>query len=487
MSLNDRDYFLIFQYSLDGVLLFDLSNSLIKQVNQAALRFLGYDRDELIGQSYKLVVYDEFDFREEDILDRFSDDNYVLNRIKFRRKDGETVKADMTIAMIDTSDGILAVVTMRSSGGADKRRSHSLTSISRAPDNKSYIKVKHLMKKGYRFHSLIGQSEGMKQVYEEIQKLAKFNSSILIYGETGTGKELVAKEIHNASPRKGKPFIAINCAGLTETLASSQLFGHKKGSFTGAVNDQKGLIEAANTGSCFLDEIGDVPNQIQPHLLRVLQEREINRVGESSVRKIDVRFIAATNRDLKTEVEKGNFRMDLLYRIQVATIRLPPLRDRADDIPYLVGSFISEFAPDVSTVDYYIHKKVLSILCHHSWPGNVRELRSVIEYTMIHASNNVIDVENLPLELQSDSAVAGDFPIPVENSSDETLDPAAVALLKPRVTSKRRLSDDVLKEEIIDALTRTDGNRAAAAKLLGVGRTTFYRYLKRLNLDGVDS
>ena len=204
--------------------------------------------------------------------------------------------------------------------------------------------LRRLLDERAQFHDLLGKSKAMQLVYQQIRDVARVDSTVLIEGETGTGKELVARAIHSSSHRKDKPFVAVNCAGLTESLLSSQLFGHKRGAFTGAIEDHQGLFEAANGGTLLLDEIGDIPMTVQNQLLRVLQEREIVRLGESRPRKIDVRVLAATHRSLSDEAAKGNFRSDLFYRIRVARISLPPLRDRREDIPLLAASFLAQFS-----------------------------------------------------------------------------------------------------------------------------------------------
>ena len=236
----------------------------------------------------------------------------------------------------------------------------------------------------------IGQGKAMQLVYQQIRDVARVDSTVLIEGETGTGKELVARAIHASSHRKNKPFIAVNCAGLTESLLSSQLFGHKRGAFTGAIEDHQGLLEAANGGTLLLDEIGDIPLTVQNQLLRVLQEREITRLGESRPRKIDVRVLAATHRSLSEEAAKGSFRSDLFYRIRVARISLPPLRTRREDIPLLAASFLAQFSAASGKRVTELSHDALRLLADYHWPGNVRELRSAIEFAVIRCQGAVI-------------------------------------------------------------------------------------------------
>ncbi len=289
----------------------------------------------------------------------------------------------------------------------------------------------------------------MVLVLREIELLGGVNTTVLIEGETGTGKELVAREIHASSPRKDQPFVAINCAGLTESLLSSELFGHRKGAFTGAIEDKRGLFEAAHEGTLFLDEIGDMPAAVQASLLRVLQEREITRLGETKPRRIDVRVLAATHRDLRQEVAAGRFRSDLLYRIRVARIELPPLRERAEDLSLLVDAFLRELRESVDKPVTALSPGALRRLGTYRWPGNVRELRSALEFAVIRCRGTVVQPEDLPPEVcGAGGAVSPRLDPPVDE-----------------------------RERLLTALRQTGGNRTAAAQLLGMSRATFYRRL----------
>jgi transcriptional regulator with PAS, ATPase and Fis domain/ligand-binding sensor domain-containing protein len=310
-----------------------------------------------------------------------------------------------------------------------------------------------------KFHDLVGESAAMQIVYKQVQDVAAVEATVLIEGETGTGKELVARAIHYAGARRGKPFIALNCAGLTEALVASQLFGHKRGSFTGAVADQVGVFEAAQGGTLFLDEIGDIPPNVQTALLRVLQEREVTRVGEAKPRKIDVRVIAATHRELSQEVAAGRFRQDLYYRICVTRVKLPALRDRREDIPLLTAWFLGQFrGPDRKAVEG-ISQEAMRVLTAHAWPGNVRELKSAIESAVIRASGPLLQPADLPLEVTARS-LPGKAP-------DKSLS---------HQQQDRR-------QRLLQALERCGDNRAAAAKLLGISRSTLYNWLKEFGLE----
>jgi DNA-binding NtrC family response regulator len=319
--------------------------------------------------------------------------------------------------------------------------------------------LRRLLDERAQFYDLLGKSAVMQQVYQQIRAVARVDSTVLIEGETGTGKELVARAIHAASHRKDKPFIAVNCAGLTEALLASQLFGHKRGAFTGAIEDHQGLFEAANGGTLLLDEIGDIPMAVQNQLLRVLQEREIVRLGETRPRKIDVRLLAATHRSLTDEMTKGNFRTDLFYRIRVARIAVPELRERREDIPLLAASFLAQFSAAVGKSVTELSHEAVRLLMDHPWPGNVRELRSAIEFAVIRCGGAVLQPDDLPPEIIEPANFISS--IPGDPLNDE-------------------------KARFLEALTRSRGNRALAARLLGISRATLYRRLADLNINPED-
>lgn len=318
------------------------------------------------------------------------------------------------------------------------------------------LQLREQLKSTARFHDFIGKSTSMQSVYQLIRDLAGVDTTVLVNGETGTGKELVARAIHRESSRKRGPFVTVNCGGLAETLIASQLFGHRRGAFTGAVSDHRGVFEAADGGTLFLDEIGDLPVNLQTSFLRALEDRTVTRVGETQARKIDVRVVAATHHDLEKLVEAGRFRQDLMYRIRVGRILLPPLHQRREDIPLLIEHFIQALGPQ-------LHKKVrsmspdaLRICMAHPWPGNVRELRNSVEFAMIRCKSAELNVEDLPPELS---------PVRIEASlAEPTHDEPELARFQ-------------------QALAQANGNRSKAAKLVGVSRATFYRKLTMLGLD----
>lgn len=311
--------------------------------------------------------------------------------------------------------------------------------------------LRNQLKRTLRFHDFIGKSAAMQAVYQLIRDLAGVDSTVLVNGETGTGKELVARAIHQESNRKKGPFITVNCGGLAETLIASQLFGHRRGAFTGAVSDHRGVFEAANGGTLFLDEIGDLPLTLQAAFLRALEDRTITRVGETQSRKIDVRVVAATHRDLEGLVTTSNFRRDLLYRIRIGRILLPPLRERREDIPLLCEYFLKDLSQHLNKSVATFSPEALSLAMTHTWPGNVRELRNSIEFAMIRCKTSELRVEDLPPEL---------VPDPAQKQPD----------------LKAALPQDE-QGRFLAALAQANGNRSKAAKLLGISRATFYRKL----------
>jgi two-component system response regulator AtoC len=301
----------------------------------------------------------------------------------------------------------------------------------------------------YSFDNMIGKSPQILNIFELIKKVSGFKSSVLITGESGTGKELVARAIHYNSPRSNKRFLAINCGAIPETLLESELFGHKKGSFTGATHDRKGFFEEADEGTLFLDEIGDIPPNLQVNLLRVLQEGEIRRIGEESPVYVDVRVIAATAKDLLHEVEKGTFREDLFYRLNVLPVHIPPLRERKEDIPLLVEHFIEKYNKNHGLNIKGITPQALKILINYNWPGNIRELENIIERSMVLTDKTTIDVDDIP---ESIAAYQREdiYHIPEDDFS---------------IKKHNRFME---KKLIRKALKKTHGNKSRAAKLLEI-------------------
>jgi DNA-binding NtrC family response regulator len=313
----------------------------------------------------------------------------------------------------------------------------------------------------YSFSEIIGTSEALQSVFRLVEKVAATNTHILVHGESGTGKELVARAIHHNSPRAERPFVAINCGALPETLLESELFGHVKGSFTGATANRPGLLRAAEGGTVFLDEIGEITQAMQVRLLRAVQEHEVTPVGTTAPVPFDARIICATNRDLEKEVSEGRFREDLFYRLNVIEVHLPPLRQRREDIPLLVRHFITRTAREQGQPEKPISREAMTALINHRWPGNVRELQNAVERAFT-LSGAEIDLDSLPPRVRQSAG-----------------DPAAVRDpdgLRPTLA-------EIERRYILETLASVNQDKARAANVLGIDLSTLYRKLKRYDAD----
>jgi len=313
------------------------------------------------------------------------------------------------------------------------------------------ISLRRKVEDRFRFEGIIAKSPKMLKIFELIKTIAPTTATVLIIGETGTGKEVIARAIHHQSQRRNKPFIATSCAALPESLLESELFGHEKGSFTGAVERKKGKFEAGDKGTLFLDEIGEINANTQVHLLRALEEKKITRVGGNEEIKVDVRFISATNKDLRDMVKQGNFREDLYYRLNVVKIELPPLKDRKEDILPLAEHFLKKYAEENDKNIKKFSPEVVKFMLNYSWPGNVRELENMIERGVILSKKNSITLDELPHDII--------HPTPVEGKTIEAVE----------------------RNHIIRVLEETKGNISQAAKILGIRRMTLYNKLKKYN------
>ncbi len=322
----------------------------------------------------------------------------------------------------------------------------------------------HALENRYHFDNIVGKSKPMEAVFDTIQKVAHTKATVLITGASGTGKELIAKAIHFSSPRRNKPFVAVSCAALTETLLESELFGHEKGAFTGAVALKKGRFELADGGTLFLDEIGEVPASLQVKLLRVLEEMSFERVGGTRTIAVDVRLIAATNKDLKAEVEQHHFREDLYFRLNVVHIELPALKERTEDIPLLAVYFVNKYAREAEKGEITISPEAMRFLCSHSWPGNVREFEHAIERAVLFSKGNEITLDDLPKDLMSFS----DLESPIDWDSLSNL-PETLEAIEKRLIEK--------------ALLLSNGVQSRAANLLGIPRANLQYRLKKHNVS----
>jgi DNA-binding NtrC family response regulator len=322
------------------------------------------------------------------------------------------------------------------------------------------LQLKETLKEVRQVPFIIGQSEAIQSVIESIQQISSAETNVLILGESGTGKELVARAIHRLSPRSEKKFVAFNCGSLTEELMANELFGHEKGAFSGATKEKAGLIEAGNEGTVFLDEIGDMPLSMQVKLLRVIQEKEFLRVGGVNPISVDVRFIAATHRELLADIEAGNFRQDLYYRLNVISIQLPPLSDRDGDIPLLAYHFMTQKSRAMKKDIHEIDPKAMDLLCQFSWPGNVRELENVIERSIVLEKGSVIREENLP----------------------EYIRQLSIETYRRHISEVPTLEEQE-KNYIQYVLESCNGNKTQAAKIMAIDRVSLWRKLKRYGIE----
>jgi len=363
---------------------------------------------------------------EIEILDRH-------NRIK---------PISVSTALLRDSDG-------RIIGGVETFRD-----LSQLKDLSEQLRVK------YSFANIVGKSEVMQRVFQVIRDAAPTNTTILVQGETGTGKELVARAIHYTSPRRDKPFVAVSCAALPDSLLESELFGHVRGAFTGALSDRPGRFELADGGTLFLDEIGEVSTALQVKLLRVIETKEFERLGDRKTTRVDVRFVAATNRNLQERVAEGRFREDLYYRLNVLAIRIPPLSERSEDIPLLVEHIIRVFNERTGKKIRGVGQETMDILVDYPWPGNVRQLENAIEHAFIHCTGGLIHPRHLPEELQHPH-------------------PSIVG----RVSARERPLESLEKELILSALEKTSFRRSQAARLLRISRSSLWRKMKKHGIE----
>ncbi|HTS16022.1 MAG TPA: sigma-54 dependent transcriptional regulator [Verrucomicrobiae bacterium] len=322
------------------------------------------------------------------------------------------------------------------------------------------VNLREQIEHKYGLENIVGESPAMHQVFETVKQVAPSRATVLITGETGTGKELIAKAIHNLSPRKDGPFIAVHAAALPTSLLESELFGHEKGAFTGAVERRIGRFELADGGTLFLDEVGELEAPMQVKLLRVLEERAFERVGGSKTLQVDVRLVAATNKDLKRLVSERKFRDDLFYRLSVVAVELPPLRERRDDIPLLVRSFLDEFSRENNKQVQELTPEALNVLLAYDWPGNVRELRNAMEQMVVLARSERLGVRDVPAAIRA------------------AADPTKINVVRTGLTV-----EEAERQLIAQALRETNGNRTKAAQRIGISRRTLHRKLKQFGLE----
>ena len=437
---STRDIELVLDNLKDGLIAHDLNRNILF-FNKAAEKITGYSREDVLGRDCHQAFGAPFCGEKCSFCNQGSTPDIGEKNeypITFITRSGEIRRIEMNVTAImdgKVLKGIIATfadVTIR---------------------DELAIKAQKIRS----FSGIIGQDREMLNIFQQIRDVAAYDYPVHIHGETGTGKERVAEAIHNESKRAGGPFVPVNCGAIPEGLVESELFGHVKGAFSGAIKDRKGRFELAHKGTLLLDEVAELPKQIQVKLLRFLQEGILERVGGEKSIKVDVRIISATNKKLMDEVGKECFRKDLYYRLNVIPMELPPLRKRKNDIPLLIDYFLERAHMDTNTAIPTFSKDAVNIMMDYSWPGNVRELQNVVQFAIVRC--------------KTDEILPGDLPMELRNMPSPPLDLSRV--------NKKRFSGKLDLESVTHALKTTGGNKAKSARILGVGRATLYRFLDK--------
>jgi two-component system response regulator HydG len=437
---------------MDGLMVVDPTGTIVA-VNPAMERLTGYTREELLGQSCTILNCDRCRGLAPQGADKqcqlFREGGVQHFRCVLTKKDGAALPFLKNAAILKDDAGLVI--------GAVETLTDLSEIITR---DKVICRLRRELHRDDGFHGLLGRSPAMLQLSQLLSSAAASEAPVVLYGESGSGKELAAAALHKLSPRAKGPFIKVNSAALTESLLESELFGHVKGAFTGADRTRVGRFEAAHRGSIFLDEIGDLPMATQVKLLRVLQEKIIEKVGDHRPIPVDVRVITATNQDLHVLMDQGRFREDLFYRINVIPIHLPPLRERREDIPLLVEHFLELSAAKTQKPITGLSREALEIFLHYHWPGNVRELINVIDYAFVLCNEGVIQPDHLPGQL------TGKRTAPARPRRPESAGPQRVS-----------------REELLRTLQAAQGKKSKAAAMLGVSRVTLWKWLKEHNVQ----
>jgi PAS domain S-box-containing protein len=455
----------------DGLMLVG-DDGTILMVNRAFEQLTGYTADEVIGESCTLLHCDACErvLKKEKGQWRcglFEPGNKDIKRCRcvITKKDGTYLPALKNASVLRDDQGLpLGTVETLADLSELDRLDQEVDQLSRQIDESG------------GFHGILGKSAVMQKTIEVIQKAAQSDAPVIIYGESGTGKELVARAIHRSGRRKEGPYVQLNCAALNEALLESELFGHVKGAFTGAYRHRQGRFEAANGGDIFLDEIGDVPLSIQVKLLRVLESKKFERVGDHRPMSVDVRIITATNKNLEELIARKKFREDFFFRINVFPIFLPPLRDRIEDIPQLVHTFIRRLQSITGKKISGLTSASMERFMNYRWPGNVRELKSALEFSFVIAEDGLIDLDQLPPNIARLEWTSNRLNQQRKESNGH------VEALQPQHLTKNSM-ENAEKEALIDALKKTDGNQTQAARLLGINRVTVWNRMKKYGID----
>jgi two-component system, NtrC family, response regulator HydG len=435
----------------EGIFIVD-REGLIVSINKAMAPLFGYKEKELIGKPCSVLECNMCNIVRDQSGQHwcklFKAGEIKMKRCTMKKKNGLPLHLLKNASLLHDGTGkVIGAV-------------ESLTDVTEIIEKDNQIEeFRRQLRSKDGFYGLLGVSPSMTKVFDLITNAARSDAPVIIFGESGTGKELAAEALHESGPRKGKPYIKVNCAALSESLLESELFGHVKGAYTGAYRDREGRFEAAHGGDIFLDEIGDLPLSTQVKLLRVLEEKVIERVGDHRPIAINVRIISATNKDLKALVAKGLFREDLFFRINVIPIHLPPLRERREDIPLLADSFFRRTKLKSGKPINGISKETMEVLMTYDWPGNVRELKSTLEYAFVTCPENLIQPIHLPIHISHGFGKKPESERPVVNSRDKK------------------------KQELIEALRHSKGNQSEAARILGISRVTIWNRMKEFRLE----
>ena len=449
LTIREEKYRALLEQSLDMIFLHDLEGNFL-EVNQAAVKSTGYSRDELLNMGVFDLHPEKTERRGEltDMWARWRPGESIMLEYTHLDSRGRKYPVEINTGKVRFGNKDYILATIRDIS----RRRQAEEDLKESRQRFDYLLQSTSRKKS--FHNIIGRSSAMQRVYALLQQVAGVDTTVLITGETGTGKELVAEALHAHSTRKKAPLIKVNCLTLTDELLDSELFGHVKGAFTGAYANKIGRVEAAQGGTLFLDEIGDLTPRIQLKLLRFLQQKEYERVGESITRKADVRIVAATKADLARKMEEGAFRKDLYFRIKVLNIHIPPLRDRTEDIPLLMDHFRRFFSEKFGRDIKGFSTAAVRAFVNYSWPGNVRELEHFIERASLVSPSEIIEPEHFDME----------------NTAEE------------QQTSLSNKSGKVDREDIVRALEAAGGKKTDAARILGMSRRTLYRKLHEFGM-----